>query len=118
MEGARVSMGTVAERAREGRSLPKLLAWTKLLTRFLTLEALVQALGFAAGIILVRVLPKADYGLFTIANTMQQTMNLLADNGISSGLSAIGGRVWHDPFRFGQLLHTAMRLRRLLALIA
>jgi O-antigen/teichoic acid export membrane protein len=48
---------------------------------------------------------------------MQQTMNLLADNGISSGLTAIGGRVWHDRFRFGQLLHTAMRLRRALALI-
>jgi len=97
---------------------PTLLNWTKLLTRFLSLEAMVQALGFAAGIILVRVLPKAEYGLFTIANTMQQTMNLLADNGIGSGLTAIGGRVWSDRFRFGQLLHTAMRLRRLFALVA
>jgi O-antigen/teichoic acid export membrane protein len=64
------------------------------------------------------VLPKAEYAFFTIANTMQQMMNTLADNGISSGLTAIGGRVWDDRSRFGQLLNTAMRLRRLFALIA
>src|SRR5262245_36353290 len=91
---------------------PRLKIWTGLLTRFLSLEALVQTVGFAAGVLLVRVLPKAEYAYFTIANTMQQTMNLLADNGISSGLTAIGGRVWNDRSRFGQLLSTAMRLRR------
>ena len=93
-------------------------SWAGLLTRFLSLEILVQAVGFAAGVLLVRVLPKAEYAYFTIANTMQQTMNLLADNGISSGLTAIGGRVWNDRSRFGQLLNTAMRLRRVFALLA
>lgn len=92
--------------------------WAGLLTRFLSLEVLIQAVGFVAGVLLVRVLPKAEYAYFTIANTMQQTMNLLADNGISSGLTAIGGRVWNDRSRFGQLINTAMRLRRILALIA
>jgi O-antigen/teichoic acid export membrane protein len=116
MEEARVQLGTTATRVRPSLHLPKLLGWTKLLTRFLSMEVLVQALGFASGLFLVRVLSKAEYGLFTIANTMQQTMNLLADNGISSGLTAIGGRVWNDRTRFGQLLNTAMRLRRVLAL--
>ncbi|HTD67957.1 MAG TPA: hypothetical protein VK846_15640, partial [Candidatus Limnocylindria bacterium] len=92
--------------------------WAGLLTRFLSLEVLIQALSFAAGVLLVRVLPKAEYAWFTIANTMQQTMNLLADNGISSGLTAIGGRVWNDRSRFGQLLNTAMRLRHVFAIIA
>lgn len=102
-----------------GRFLPPHLKnWAGLLTRFLSLEVLIQGLGFAAGVLLVRVLPKAEYAYFTIANTMQQTMNLLADNGISSGLTAIGGRVWSDRSRFGQLLNTAMRLRRIFALIA
>jgi O-antigen/teichoic acid export membrane protein len=117
MEEARVQLGTVPPPSPEVVWSSKLLSWTKLLTRFLSMEVLVQGIGFASGLFLVRVLPKAEYGLFTIANTMQQTMNLLADNGISSGLTAIGGRVWHDRFRFGQLLHTAMRLRRALALI-
>ncbi len=92
--------------------------WAGLLTKFFSLEVLIQAIGFAAGVLLVRVLPKAEYAWFTIANTMQQTMNTLADNGIGSGLTAIGGRVWSDRSRFGQLLNTAMRLRRGFALIA
>jgi O-antigen/teichoic acid export membrane protein len=116
MEEARVQIGTATARARPLVHLPKLLSWTKLLTRFLSMEVLVQGIGFASGLFLVRVLSKTEYGLFTIANTMQQTMNVLADNGISSGLTAIGGRVWNDRTRFGQLLHTAMRLRRVLAL--
>ena len=92
--------------------------WLVLLTRFLSLEVLIQAIGFAVGVLLVRALTKTEYAFFTIANTMQQTMNTLADNGINSGVTAIGGRVWNDRFRFGQLLNTAMRLRRVLALLA
>jgi len=91
--------------------------WTRLLARFLSLEVLIQGLSFASGILLVRALLKAEYAFFTIANTMQHTMNLLADNGISSGLTAIGGRVWNDRSRFGQLLRTAMQLRRAFALV-
>jgi O-antigen/teichoic acid export membrane protein len=49
---------------------------------------------------------------------MQTTMNLLADMGISIGLSSIGGKVWHDKYRFGQLINTALRLRFVLAVIA
>src|SRR6185503_18662724 len=49
---------------------------------------------------------------------MQATMNLMADNGIGSGITAIGGRVWQDKFRFGQLIATAMRLRRVFAVIS
>lgn len=94
----------------------RLRMWSGLLARFLSLETLIQLMGFAASVLLVRALPKPEYALFTIANTMQHTMNVLADIGISAGLTAIGGRVWHDRARFGQLLHTAMRLRRLFAL--
>jgi O-antigen/teichoic acid export membrane protein len=89
-----------------------------MLARFFTWEIMIQAAGFMTGVLLVRVLPKAEYAYFTIANTLQQTMNTLADNGIGSGLTAIGGRVWDDRSRFGQLLNTAMRLRRAFALIA
>lgn len=103
---------------RENATFVRVREWAGLLTRFLSLEILIQAMSFAAGILIVRALPKAEYAWFTIANTMQQTMNTLADNGISSGLTAIGGRVWNDRSRFGQLLRTAMRLRRVFALLA
>src|SRR5436190_4984057 len=117
MGGVRVQFATVA-RVKDAVRSPQVLNWTRLLTRFLTLEALVQGLTFACGILMVRALPKPDYALFTVANTMQATMNLMADNGIGTGLIAIGGRVWQDRFRFGQLITTAMQLRRWFAVIS
>lgn len=97
--------------------LPKLLHWSKILGKFVSVQLVVQAIGFASGILLVRYLSKEDYALFTIANTIMGTMNLLADSGISSGLTSIGGRVWSDPHRFGQLIRTALGLRRTFAAI-
>lgn len=117
MGGTRISFINVA-RVKKAVGSPAFLNWTKTLTRFLSLEALVQCFTFACGILIVRALPKPDYALFTVANTMQATMNLMADNGIGTGLIAIGGRVWQDRHRFGQLITTAMQLRRWFALIS
>ena len=79
---------------------------------------LVQLIGFAAGILLVRRLDQHEYALFTIANTMQGTINVLADIGISIGLVSIGGRVWQDRNRFGELVSTGLKLRRKLGATA
>ncbi|MDQ6765261.1 MAG: polysaccharide biosynthesis protein [Verrucomicrobiota bacterium] len=81
-------------------------------------QAAVQAIGFVSGILLVRQLEQREYAYFTIANTMQGTINVLADIGISIGLVSIGGRVWQDRNRFGQLIVTALHLRRKLGAIA
>ena len=75
----------------------------KVVGSFAFVQAIVQFVGFLSGILLVRSLDKHEYAYFTIANTMQGTMNLLADIGISVGLVSIGGRVWQDRHRFGQL---------------
>jgi O-antigen/teichoic acid export membrane protein len=77
-------------------------------------QVVVQILGLFSGILLVRALRKEDYAFFTLANTLQGTMTLLADIGISSGLLAIGGKIWQDRFRFGQLINTALQLRHYL----
>lgn len=81
-------------------------------------QAAVQILAFAAGILLVRWLPQREYAYFTIANAMQATLNLLADIGISVGLISIGGRVWHDRRRFGELIKTGLSVRKKLAAAA
>jgi O-antigen/teichoic acid export membrane protein len=86
--------------------------------QFASVQVLVQIIGFASGILLVRLLDQSEYAYFTIANTMQGTINVLADIGISIGLVSIGGRVWQDPRRFGQLIATAQGLRRKLGGIA
>jgi O-antigen/teichoic acid export membrane protein len=93
-------------------------AWSWLVGRFLGVQIFVQLLGFASGILLIRHLSKADYAFFTIANTMLGAMNLLADSGIGSGLSSIGGRIWDQPNMLGLLIRTALHLRRTLGLVA
>ena len=92
--------------------------WIKTLSKFVSVQLVVQALGFGSGILLVRTLSKEEYALFILANSMQGMMNVLADSGVSSALSSIGGKVWQDPYRFGQLINTAMQWRRYLAAIA
>jgi O-antigen/teichoic acid export membrane protein len=86
--------------------------------KFTIVQGIVQIVGFLSGILLIRHLDQREYAYFTIANTMQGTLNTLADIGISVGLVSIGGRVWQDRNRFGQLIRTASRLRRRLGAIA
>lgn len=90
--------------------------WFLRLAEFGAVQALVQVFSAVAGLLIVRSLAKEDYALFAITNSMQTTANVLADLGIGIGLRSIGGRVWHDPARFGQLLNTALTLRRQIAL--
>ncbi len=86
--------------------------------QFASVQMLVQLIGFATGIFLVRQMRQTEYALFTIANTMQGTLNILADVGISIGMISIGGRVWQDSHRFGELISTGLHLRRKLGLIS
>src|SRR6478672_7251244 len=95
-----------------------LLQRVRIVGNFALIQAGVQAIGFLSGILLIRRLDQREYAYFTIANTMQGTLNVLADIGISIGLVSIGGRVWHDRYRFGQLIKTARSLRRKLGAIA
>jgi hypothetical protein len=66
----------------------------------------------------VRWLPQPEYAYFTIANSMQATLMLLADIGVSVGLVSIGGRVWQDRHRFGELINTGLAVRKKLAIAA
>jgi len=85
--------------------------------KFASVQLVVQVLGFAGGIIVVRNLPKPEYALYTLCNTMLATILLLADSGISSALTAVGGRIWQDTYRLSQLIRTALQLRRWMVLI-
>src|SRR5204863_3538053 len=90
----------------------------RIVGNFAFVQAMVQLIGFASGILLVRWLDRNEYAYFTIANTMQGTINILADMGISIGLISIGSRVWQDRYRFGQLITTAQHFRRRLGTLA
>ena len=90
----------------------------KVVGNFAFVQGVVQLIGFCSGILLVRWLDQREYAYFTIANTMQGTISLLADIGVSVGLVSIGGRVWHDRHRFGELINTGLSLRKRLGAIA
>src|SRR5205085_4775308 len=90
----------------------------RIVGNFAFVQAAVQIIGFLSGIVIVRHLDQREYAYFTIANTMQGTINVLADIGISIGLISIGGRIWQDGHRFGQLVNTALSLRRKLGAVA
>src|SRR6267143_5634783 len=90
----------------------------KVVSNFAFVQGVVQLIGFCSGILLVRWLDQREYAYFTIANTMQGTVSLLADIGVSVGLVSIGGRVWQDRHRFGELINTGLAVRKKLAAAA
>lgn len=90
----------------------KWLGWFRLMAGFGSVQMVIQILGFLSGILLVRSLSKADYAWFTIANTLVATLGMIADSGVGTALSSIGGTVWQDDAKFGALVRTALTLRR------
>jgi O-antigen/teichoic acid export membrane protein len=92
--------------------------WVPILVKFASVQVIVQVLGFVAGILVIRNLPKREYAFYTLCNTMLATVLVLADSGISSALTAIGGRIWHDNYRLSQLIKAAVQIRRWLAMVA
>lgn len=92
------------------------LNWTKLISITGSAQIIVQAVGFASGILIIRLLPVEEYAFYTLANTMLGTMAVLTDGGISIGVMSAGGKVWHDKQKLGTVLATGLDLRRKFAI--
>jgi O-antigen/teichoic acid export membrane protein len=92
------------------------LHWGKLISITGGAQIIVQAVGFACGILIIRLLPVQEYAFYTLANTMLGTMTVLADGGISTGVMAQGGKVWQDKEKLGAVLATGLDLRRKFAI--
>jgi len=87
------------------------LFWAKLLAGTMVFQAVIQALGFLTGLLIVRFLSKEDYAWYTIVGTMGPVLAMMADSGITTGSLAIGGRIWQDDEKMGRLVRTGLRLR-------
>ena len=94
----------------------KAFTWFKLISVTGGAQLIVQAIGLVSGVIVIRLLSTAEYGLYTLANTMLGTMVILADGGISTGVLAQGGKVWKDKEQLGIVLATGLDLRKKFAL--
>lgn len=70
------------------------------------------------GFLIVRALPQQEYAYYTIANTMLGMMNTLSNCGISTGMYALGAKVWQDKKALGIVLSTSIRFRNKFAILA
>jgi O-antigen/teichoic acid export membrane protein len=92
------------------------LNWGKLISITGSAQLIVQGVGFACGILIIRLLPVQEYAFYTLANTMLGTMTVLADGGISTGVMSQGGKVWQDKEKMGIVLATGLDLRKKFAI--
>ena len=92
--------------------------WGKLISITGSSQVIVQAVGFASGILIIRLLPVQEYAFYTLANTMLGAMTILSDGGISTGVMAQGGKVWEDKQKLGKVLVTGLQMRKKFAVVS
>ncbi len=94
----------------------KAMQWGKLISITGGAQIAIQIVSFICGILIIRNFTISEYALYTLANTMLGAMNILADGGIISGVTAEGGKVWQDKDKLGVVIATGMNLRKKFAL--
>lgn len=97
--------------------LTTLRRWSLLFGQVAGMQVLVQAVSAITGLLLIRALPKEEYAWFTLAASLLATLNLLADGGVSTALTSIGGRLYQDAPAFSRLLADGRRLSLRLGLL-
>lgn len=95
-----------------------IVSWGKLISITGSAQIIVQAVGFASGILIIRLLSVQEYAFYTLANTMLGTMVMLSDGGISTGVMAQGGKVWDDKQKLGKVLATGLQMRRKFGIVS
>jgi len=83
-----------------------------MLAGFWALQAVVQALAFAAGILVVRTLSKEDYAKYTVVGAAIAFTGLLSDLGLSQAMLAVGGQFASQPARLERIIRAGLRWRR------
>ena len=87
------------------------------LSRFVSAQMLVQVLGFAGGLLLVRSMAQTDYGHYTLAISLVGLFNVLLDLGLSTALLAHGGALHSNRPQLAELVADAFKVQRGLALL-
>jgi O-antigen/teichoic acid export membrane protein len=89
----------------------------RLLGKFAGVQIIIQFIGFGTGLLLIRLLCKEEYALYTLAVTMLGTMSVLADSGMVSGALTLAGKAWDDKIKLSHIIHTGLLLQRLFSSI-
>jgi O-antigen/teichoic acid export membrane protein len=109
-------MRAYVQKLKEKPGYSKAFEWIKLISMIGSVQVIVQGISFVSGILVVNMLPKGEYALYTLANTMLGTMVVLADGGISTGVMAHGAKVFMDRAKLGTVIVTGFDLRKKFAI--
>lgn len=82
------------------------------LAKFISREALLQALNFVCGIWVVRTLSVQEYAWYTIATTMLGACSVLSDIGVGAALMSVAGRLWPDRRKINSVFMLAFEARK------
>jgi O-antigen/teichoic acid export membrane protein len=78
---------------------------------FLSLQALSQVAAALAGVLVVRRLPISDFAIYAIATSVQASLAILSDTGVTTLLLARVGQFHNDLPRLAELAKTARAFR-------
>ena len=81
------------------------------------IQLIVQAIGFAGGIVVIRLLSMGEYATYTILYAALGTLSALADAGIASTVMAQAGRHGGDSARVSSIVVTGLAYRRRFSLL-
>jgi len=107
----------------ENRGVPRLSLATasQYLLRFSSYfgaQATIQFANIVSGFLLIRALDKAQYGWFTIVTGAMAMISVLADSGLGSAFTAIGGKTYAKPEVFSGLAAFIRRKRLQFLIVA
>lgn len=83
----------------------------KRVLQFFSLQSLIQLAEGLSGILIIRFLSKIDYSIYTLANTILTSLDMLSELGVSSKVLSHGGTVWNDKSEMGRLMAAYNHMR-------
>ncbi len=92
--------------------------WIVLSGRITFVQVAVQGTNAISGLLLVRSLSKDEYAWFTIGASLLATVSLLADGGISTALTTLGGQVHSQLGHFAKLFRSGITISIKLSILA
>lgn len=98
--------------AQETRAKGTLRRWVGILSAYFTAQTLTQLLGIAAGLLLINVLPVAEFALYTLALSVTTFFTFASDLGSTTSLVHFFHRAAREGGEFQPYVDAVLSLRR------
>ena len=96
--------------------LESLKRWLPILARFLGGQSLIQLINLLTALLLLRLIPLHEYGLFVAANLFISLGSIGSDLHLSTAFNTLGARISTNKLKLSNLFASVMHIRRRLFL--